>query len=218
MLSLPAKILPQARRAWLAGLATSGLLVGVACSASRPAGEVVKSNGAPSGSTLPRTSLPMPPLTAPGHGPAATTRRSTATSFTLLDERRSSLADYRGRVVVLDFYATWCLPCRQQVPHLISLQQRFGAEGLRVIGLNAGGEEDRAAVPGFIREFGIQYELGYPSPEMSDLFFSDDTTIPQTYVFDRRGNLVKRFIGYSERMPAVLEEIVRASLEIPAAD
>lgn len=126
------------------------------------------------------------------------------------------LADYRGHVVVLDFYATWCPPCREEVPHLVALQKRFGPEGLHVIGLNVGGPEDRAEIPAFVRDYKIQYELGFPADEMSELYFSDNDTIPQTYVFDRQGRLLKRFIGYDEDMPAMLEKIVRQALDAPA--
>ncbi|HVG37844.1 MAG TPA: TlpA disulfide reductase family protein [Pyrinomonadaceae bacterium] len=177
---------------------------------------------APASAKMPQTSLPMPPvsprLLSPGGGdsPAAAGENSAASVFTRLDERQMKLADYRGQVVVLDFYATWCPPCREEVPHLVELQKRFGPEGLNIIGLNVGGPEDRAQIADFVREYKIQYELGFPAEEMSDLYFSDNTTIPQTYVFDRRGRLVKRFIGYDGDMPAQLESVVRQALDAPA--
>ncbi len=165
----------------------------------------------PSGSRAPQTSFPMPPI------PESLTRSSHGSplepGFTLLDERPMKLADYRGQVVVLDFYATWCPPCREQVPHLVSLQKRFGRQGLRVVGLNVGGPEDREQVPEFVKEYGIQYELGFPASEMVDLYLSDNDSIPQTFVFDRQGQLIKRFIGYDDSMPATLESLVEDSLK-----
>ncbi len=171
----------------------------------------------PSASGLPKTTLPMPPIS-----PALTRTdknnadSSLASTFTRLDERQMKLADYRGHVVVLDFYATWCPPCREEVPHLVALQKRFGPEGLHIIGLNVGGPEDKAQIPAFVRDYKIQYELGFPAEEMSELYFSDNDTIPQTYVFDRQGRLLKRFIGYDEDMPAMLENIVHQALNAPA--
>ena len=136
--------------------------------------------------------------------------------FTLLDNRRMKLADYVGHVVVLDFYATWCPPCREETPHLVSLQKRYGSQGLHVIGLNVGGPEDRYKVPDYVQEFKIQYTLGFPDPQLTDMFLSDDDRIPQAFVFDRRGRLVKRFISYDSTMPAELERVVRNSLDTGA--
>jgi thiol-disulfide isomerase/thioredoxin len=155
----------------------------------------------PSGKNAPRTALPMPPTNA-----------RAMSGFTLLDNRRTKLADYAGQVVVLDFYATWCPPCREETPHLVQLQRRYGSQGLRVIGLNVGGPEDRDKVPGFIEEYGIQYTLGFPDAGMTDLYLSDDDRIPQAFVFDRKGQLVKRFISYDDSVPAEMESVIKKAL------
>ncbi len=160
----------------------------------------------PRGKSPPPTALPMPPMVTAEQVGAA------SYGWTLLDGHRTNLADYRGQVVVLDFYATWCPPCREQVPHLIALQDRYGRQGLNIIGLNVGGEDDRPEVPGFVKEMGIRYALGDPEREFADLFLSDNTSIPQTYVFNREGQLVKRFIGYDNSMPAQLESVIRSAL------
>ncbi|MBA2339306.1 MAG: TlpA family protein disulfide reductase [Pyrinomonadaceae bacterium] len=160
----------------------------------------------PTGTRLPPTAFPMPPVTAFNNA-QATTR-----GWRMLDGRRATLADYAGYVVVLDFYATWCGPCRAEAPHLVALQRRYGSEGLHIVGLNVGGADDRFQIPQFVEQYGIQYRLGFPDPEMADLFLSDDTTIPQSFVFDRRGRLIKRFIGFSASKPAELERIVQTAL------
>jgi thiol-disulfide isomerase/thioredoxin len=153
----------------------------------------------------------MPPVNNSGSAAAAG-----AQSFTLLDSRRTRLSDYQGQVVVLDFYATWCGPCRIETPHLVEMHRRYAAKGLRIIGLNVGGPQDRAQVPAYIEEFRIPYMLGYPDPAMTQLYLSDDDRIPQAFVFDRKGRLVKRFISYDDSMPAELERIVQDSLAAPA--
>jgi thiol-disulfide isomerase/thioredoxin len=128
--------------------------------------------------------------------------------FTLLDDRRLSLKDYNGFVTILDFYATWCQPCREEAPHLVRLQNEYGQRGLRIVGLNVGGADDYFKVPDFVKEFGIQYELGFPDKEMQEQFLSDNDTIPQTFVFDRQGRMVKRFIGYNQDVPAQLQSLI----------
>jgi thiol-disulfide isomerase/thioredoxin len=179
------------------------LLLLAACSDSPP--PVVKT---PSGKTPPRTQLPMPPTQTAVQNSAD----NNANGFTLLDNRRVKLSDYAGEVVVLDFYATWCPPCREETPHLVELHKRYGAQGLRIIGLNVGGTEDRDQVPGFASEYGIPYALGFPDPEMSNLYLSDDDRIPQAFVFDRKGKLVKRFVSFDETMPAELERVIKTEL------
>lgn len=171
----------------------------------------------PQGAKLPRTSLPMPPVATAHEATENTTNGGVAivnaSTWTMLDGRRARGSDFQGKVLVLDFWATYCPPCRDEVPHLIDLQRRYGAQGLHVVGLNVGGDEDRPKVPSFIEEFGIQYALGYPDPQMSELFFADNSAIPQTYVYDRQGRLLKKFIGFDPNtMPAELERVVQAAL------
>src|SRR4029079_4219734 len=109
----------------------------------------------------PKTNLPMPPVTS-SHGEAAAEPRGAGTPR---DGRRASLEDLRGQVVVLDFWATYCPPCREEIPHLVRLQRQFGPQGWKVIGLNVGGEEDRPKVPEFVKLYKIQYQLADPEDE-----------------------------------------------------
>jgi thiol-disulfide isomerase/thioredoxin len=146
--------------------------------------------------------------------PAETAARTNARggAWTMLDGRRMSLEDFRGQAVVLDFYATYCPPCRDEIPHLVNLQKRFGGQGLKVIGLNVGGEEDQAKVPAYVRELGIQYQLANPDEETVDMFLAGNTAIPQTFVFDRQGQLVEHFVGFDETVAADLERAVESAL------
>lgn len=126
--------------------------------------------------------------------------------------QRSKLSDYKGKVVVLDFYATWCEPCRVETPYLVQLQRRYGDQGFQVIGLNVGGVDDRDQVPAYAKEFGIQYPLAFPEHELADAYLSDDRTIPQAFVFNREGNLMQRFVGYSFESGQELERLIQTSL------
>jgi thiol-disulfide isomerase/thioredoxin len=129
------------------------------------------------------------------------------------NKQRAKLADFKGKVVVLDFYATWCEPCRAEIPHLVNLQKQYGDKGLQVIGLNVGGEDDRAQVPGFAKEFGIQYLLAYPDDDLVDQLLSDNQNIPQSFVYDRNGKLIKRFIGFEPSGGAAqIERVVQQAL------
>jgi hypothetical protein len=69
-------------------------------------------------------------------------------------------------------------------------------------------------VAAFAAEFKIPYPLGSPDKPLSDLFLSDDDSIPQTFVFDRGGQLIKRFIGYDDSMPKELERVIQSALSM----
>jgi thiol-disulfide isomerase/thioredoxin len=133
--------------------------------------------------------------------------------WALDNNQRAALADYKGKVVVLDFYATWCEPCRVETPHLVRLQNEFGPKGFQVIGLNVGGDEDREKVPAYAKEFNIQYPLAYPDDDLVTKYLSDNENIPQSFVFDRNGNLLKRFVGYSSRSAVELDTVIRTAVE-----
>jgi hypothetical protein len=92
------------------------------------------------------------------------------------------------------------------------LHERYKARGLALVGLNVGGPDDRVKVANFAAEFQISYPLGFPDKSLTDLFLSDDKTIPQTFVFDREGQLIKRYIGYDQSMPEQLEEMIKTNL------
>ena len=162
------------------------------------------------GAKQPQTNLPLPPV-ASSHsaGAAASAPRG---AWTQLDGRRAGLEDLRGQVVVLDFWATYCPPCREEIPHLVRLQKQFGPKGLKVVGLNVGGEEDRPKVPDFVRQYGIQYQLADPDDDTVRLFLAGDDAIPQTFVLDRRGRLVRHFVGYDTEVAAELERAVAEAL------
>src|SRR5438270_8959803 len=165
-------------------------------------------NSATASSQQPRTNLPMPPVES-AHRASTAAPRGT---WTQLDGRRAALEDYRGQVVVLDFWATYCPPCREEIPHLVKLQRRFGPQGFKVIGLNVGGEDDRPKVPDFVKQYGIQYQLADPDDETVQLFLASDDRIPQTFVFDRQRRLITHLVGYDEDAAADLEQAVTTAL------
>jgi thiol-disulfide isomerase/thioredoxin len=105
-----------------------------------------------------------------------------------------------GKVVVLDFWATWCGPCRQEIPHLNQIAETHRKDGLIVIGLNLESPtEDLAAVKTFVRELNMKYATVF-APGRIYQFFNPGATgyrIPQTVVFDGKGELIRRLVGYN---------------------
>ena len=162
-------------------------------------------NGTPVISNPPSgTTYPMPPT-------KATSLANMGWVFP--DGKRTVFSEYKGKALILDFYATWCVPCRDSVPHLIGLQKQYEAQGLRVVGLNVGGPDDELQVPAFRSEFGIPYPLANPDDDLASFLLSDSDAIPQTFVFDRQGQLVQRFVGFGPETGRYLDSAVVTALK-----
>jgi len=114
--------------------------------------------------------------------------------FTLvaLDGRRLSSADWKGKVVLVNFWATWCGPCRAEIPDLVALQSKYGDQ-LVVVGIS----EDEGPVDQ-VRKFVADYKVNYPvamtTPEMQKIF-PGVTALPTTFILDRDGRMVQKHIG-----------------------
>ena len=131
----------------------------------------------------------------------------------LIDGQRQKLADYRGKAVILDFWATYCPPCIEGIPHFNDLKRRYESEGLQIVGLNVGGDEDKPKIPEFVERLQIAYRLGYPEPGLTDFYFQGDSRIPQTLVFDRDGQLVEQFVGFTPEIKEGIDKAVEQALK-----
>jgi cytochrome c biogenesis protein CcmG/thiol:disulfide interchange protein DsbE len=172
-----------------------------ACNSSEP------NINTPVVSAPPSTTYPMP---------AVSGTSIVNMGWELADGTRSVFSEHKGKALVLDFYATWCVPCRDSVPHLIGLQKQYEEQGLKVVGLNVGGPDDERQVPSFAKEFGIQYTLATPDEQLVSFLMSDVDAIPQTFVFDRHGKLVERLIGFGKGSGKQLDAAVETALKSPA--
>jgi thiol-disulfide isomerase/thioredoxin len=132
-------------------------------------------------------------------------------SWTGFDGSIQKLKDNRGKVVILDFWATYCPPCIEEIPHLKALKAKYG-DDLEIIGLHVGGDEDKPKVPEFVERLKIDYPLAYPEDALTSFIFGQDSAIPQTAIFDREGRLVKKITGFSEPIRAELDRAVETAV------
>ena len=133
-------------------------------------------------------------------------------AWTMLDGGEGRIADHRDKVLILDFWATYCGPCRDEVPHLNSLQTKYGIDRVQVIGLNVGGDEDRPKIAPFMKELNATYTVAIPEQALMDYMSKDDDRIPQTAVFDRQGKLVVKFVGFDSRVGDQIDRAVETAL------
>jgi thiol-disulfide isomerase/thioredoxin len=113
-------------------------------------------------------------------------------SLTALDGQKLSSSEWRGKVTLVNFWATWCGPCRQEIPDLIALQKKYGKH-LQVIGIS----QDEAP-PDVVKAFVEEQDMNYPvamSTEDSAAAFPGITALPTSYLIDREGRIVQKHVG-----------------------
>ncbi len=174
----------------------------------RPAAAPVAISNKPvSVNDVPQTSQPMPPTK-----PIEEMTWAVMDAKTALQGNVYNLKNFQGKVVILDFWATYCKPCIEEIPHLKELQKKYGKENLEVVGMHVGGEEDRPLVPAFAERLAIDYTLAIPEDELTRFIFGRETAIPQTAIFDRKGRLVKKIIGFDAQVKKELDAAVEQAI------
>lgn len=120
-----------------------------------------------------------------------------ALELTDLDGNTISLAAFKGRVVIIDFWATWCPPCREAIPDLIDLKKQYGGQGLEVVGISL---DDNGAriLPRFVHDFGINYPVVIGTEEIASAF-GGILGLPTTFIVDRDGMVRSHFMGFVDR-------------------
>ena len=136
--------------------------------------------------------------------------------FTLLNLKgeRVDSSSFQGKVILLNFWATWCPPCRQEIPHLNELYNQYKKDGLEVIGiaLDRGGPEE---VRNFVEKFKVEYINLIADEAVVEAFsnlpgIGPIQGIPITFIIDRKGQICRRFLGLTEKR--VFEEAIKQVL------
>jgi thiol-disulfide isomerase/thioredoxin len=137
---------------------------------------------------------------------------SKAPDFNLKDlsGKSVSLTDFRGKVVLVDFWASWCPPCRNSIPHLSSLYKNYRKRGFEILGINLdhGSVGD---VMAFARGAGIEYPILIGTPEVTQKYGVNP--IPASFIIDRKGNLRDKIIGFNKELGEKIDQDVKDLLE-----
>ena len=124
-----------------------------------------------------------------------------------------SLADLRGKVVLLNVWATWCPPCREEIPALQKIHERYSAQGLEVVGVSVDAPGEEAAVGAFVRSYGMTYPVWLdPGDKVSSTFRL--TGVPSTFLIGRDGTLLWKHLGpIAEDDPTLTSKLQEARAE-----
>jgi peroxiredoxin len=106
-----------------------------------------------------------------------------------------SLDSYKGRIVILNFWATYCIPCRTEMPDLVAIQNEFAALGVQVIGASADTNEEKNKVLQFVRENKINFPIWVGATTAATVRFGLGNSLPGTVVIDRDGRIAKVISG-----------------------
>ena len=125
------------------------------------------------------------------------------------DNGQVDLAALKGRVVYLDFWASWCPPCRKSFPWMSDMQARYGSQGFTVVAVNL--DPDHAVVSKFLAAYPAGFTVAYdPMGSVAEQY--DVMGMPSSYLIDRAGRIQARHVGFREQDAAALEAQIRALL------
>ena len=178
-------------RPLLGALALVGVLGVVGCSKTSAPPDASSTDTATSTDATATLALLKEPIDVPGF------------TVTDLDGKTVSFADLKGKVVLVNFWATWCPPCRAEIPDLIALQEKY-RDTLVVLGIS----EDEDATPQAVKAFGVAQKMNYPivmkTPELAKIF-KGVSALPTTFVIDPEGKIRQRHVGMLRAQTTELE-------------
>ncbi len=174
---------------------------------------------APKANTVP--SNPAAPASANPAAPAPAAATAAALPATVRDAqlkavngRPIKLGDYNGKVLVVNLWATWCGPCRSEIPELVKLYREFRPQGLEIVGLSTENPEASAeGVRQFVSDYSMNYRVGWATADVAMTLMNNRNAIPQSFVISRDGRVLTRFVGYNaSETPLKLRKAVEEAL------
>ena len=144
--------------------------------------------------------------------PAGDVKGKTAPDFTLdtLEGQAVKLSDYRGKAVLLNFWATWCGPCKVEMPWFVDLQKQYGSQGLQIIGV-AMDDSGKDAIDKFAKEMGVNYVILQGKEAVGDAY-GGVLGLPTTFFIDRNGKIIDSSSGLIGK--GEIEENIKKALSI----
>ncbi|CAN5243668.1 MAG: TlpA disulfide reductase family protein [Pyrinomonadaceae bacterium] len=209
---------PQTNKVWtssrIALAAIVFVLLAMALSSSCNPTDVTSTNTSVPTNTTTAPAKSAPPVAPAKAAPVALPAEIKEATNTTLDGKTFKLKDYEGKVLVLNLWATWCGPCRKEIPEFIAMHRDYQGRGVEFVGLTI--EDDRGNTPEAVKEFTEQFKINYPvawaDQNLWATLLSPNYGIPQTYVLTKDGRVLKKFVGYSPQVGGMVRAAVEQAL------
>ncbi len=128
--------------------------------------------------------------------------RKPAVDFSIpdLEGKLVKLSDYKGQIVMINFWATWCSPCREEIPHFVEFQKKYGPEGFTILGLTIDTID-----PEEVKEFAVEYKMNYPilylgkQSKQVQKDYGNFRGIPTSFLIDRDGLIIRQVTGLMKK-------------------
>jgi len=148
--------------------------------------------------------------------PPPITKSTPAPDFTLqsLDGKSMRLSDLRGKAVLLNFWATWCSPCKIETPWLVELQNRYGHDGLQVVGVEMG-DDSKEDIAQFTKDMGVNYPILIGKEAVGEAY-GGVPALPESFFIGRDGKIVDKIIGLKGK--AEIEDSIKKALDTQAVN
>jgi thiol-disulfide isomerase/thioredoxin len=195
-------------------LVALALVFSSSCNPSDDTANISTTASAPANNNANARSMNAPAPTAAAPVPLPDDIKNT--ELTTLDGKKFTLGDYEGKVVVVNLWASWCNPCRHEIPEMVKMYTDYKGRDVEVIGLTMEDEEGNTpeAVRRSVKELEINYRIAWAEKELYATLLAPGFQIPQTYIIDKQGRIRKKFIGGD---PHVIN-FVRAAIDDILAD
>jgi thiol-disulfide isomerase/thioredoxin len=185
-----------------------------------PADDTRSTNSAPAATPAPaaRDATPRPPgapnpAAMPAANPESLPAALLASEMTDLSGRKFKLSDYSGKLVVMNLWATWCGPCRQEIPDFVELHAEYKGRDVVMLGVTMEDERNtKDQIEEFAKDFGIEYRNGLAERDLYVGLLQPGFQIPQTYVLSRDGRVLKKFLGYNPEVVNNVRSILNQML------
>ena len=128
-------------------------------------------------------------------------------------EQKVSLTDHRGSVIYLDFWASWCSPCRKSFPWMNDIQSRYRDAGLTVIAINL--DESRELAESFLKTMPVDFTVVFDKSGQTASDFNI-MAMPSSFLIDRNGKIIKKHMGFRQKDKAAIEQSIQQALEVNA--
>lgn len=147
--------------------------------------------------------IPVAAFAIPQKGQPAPPFKVTTTSGQQL-----TLASYKGNVLILDFFASWCQPCKRSIPHMIDLNRKYGKQGLQILGLSL--DEDKDDLVDFITPMKFNYPAALANEDLQIEYGL--RSIPTFFIIDKKGIIVEKYMGLTDEVKKNVEITIKRLL------